>query len=115
MSGRTTRRADWRSTMTSEPALAVRQSTRRLIEQIGWARGSSLEDRVALQLWRWGFDPTEVAQQFRVLSYRLDFAWPELFVALEVDGPRHIYDPTTARRDAERDAKLRAAGWLVFR
>jgi Protein of unknown function (DUF559) len=44
--------------------------------------------------------------------YRLDLAWPELRIALEYDG----YEAHENREsdDAERDARLRARGWLVI-
>jgi hypothetical protein len=45
--------------------------------------------------------------------YRLDLAWPELRIALEYDG----YEAHENREsdDAERDARLKARGWLVIR
>ncbi|HEV2783886.1 MAG TPA: DUF559 domain-containing protein [Actinophytocola sp.] len=45
--------------------------------------------------------------------YRLDLAWPELRIALEYDG----YEAHEHResQDAERDARLRARGWMVIR
>ena len=52
--------------------------------------------------------------QFPVAPYRLDYAWPELKVNLEVDGMYHLL-PGAAERDAERDRYLRAQGWLVLR
>jgi Protein of unknown function (DUF559) len=45
--------------------------------------------------------------------YRLDLAWPDLRIALEYDG----YEAHEHREghDAERDARLRARGWIVIR
>lgn len=45
--------------------------------------------------------------------YRLDFAWPEIRVAVEYDG----YEAHEHRmlRDAARDEDLRRRGWLVIR
>jgi very-short-patch-repair endonuclease len=79
----------------------------------GWRPGTTLENRVArrLHLWRWR--PDVVAQQYRVGRYRLDFAWPGIKVALEADGWHHR-SPEGAAHDVQRDADLRAAGWLVF-
>ncbi|WP_026360325.1 endonuclease domain-containing protein [Amycolatopsis nigrescens] len=59
------------------------------------------------------------AQQYQVLDlsgtelYRLDFAWPEIRVALEYDG----YEAHEGRelRDESRDADLRKRGWIVIR
>lgn len=46
--------------------------------------------------------------------YRIDFAYPEVLVAVEVDGPHHRLDPVRAR-DRRRDAYLRSLGWEVLR
>ena len=46
--------------------------------------------------------------------YVVDFAWPNLKVALEADGGVHGLD-ARYRRDRLRDAWLREHGWLVFR
>jgi very-short-patch-repair endonuclease len=88
--------------------------TKAVIEEKGWIAGTSLENQVALLLHRFSFRPDQVAQQHRAEGYRLDFAWPRIKVALEVDGWHHR-SPEGAARDARRDATLRAAGWLVFR
>lgn len=46
--------------------------------------------------------------------YRLDFAYPAVMLAIEVDGPHHRL-PENARRDARRDRVLRRLGWTVRR
>jgi very-short-patch-repair endonuclease len=46
---------------------------------------------------------------------RLDFAWPELKVNVEVDSRLWHTSPSDRRRDAARDAGLEAAGWIVVR
>lgn len=46
--------------------------------------------------------------------YRIDFAYPDVLVAVEVDGPHHRLDPVQAR-DRRRDAYLRSLGWEVLR
>jgi hypothetical protein len=58
-------------------------------------------------------------QQYRVFDisgneiYRLDFAWPELRIAVEYDG----YEAHAGRRERDeiREADLRRRGWLVIR
>lgn len=45
--------------------------------------------------------------------YRLDFAWPDLKIALEYDGYEAHED--RAERDQARDEDLRRRGWLVVR
>lgn len=46
--------------------------------------------------------------------YRLDFAWPEVRLDVEIDGPRHRR-PDVAANDRRRDAYLRSVGWEVLR
>jgi very-short-patch-repair endonuclease len=89
-------------------------ATRSVVVDRGWQPGTDLEDRVSLQLSRWGVHVDDVAQQYRVDSYRLDFAWPAVKIAVEADGWWHR-SPEGAAKDAERDSTLRAAGWVVLR
>jgi hypothetical protein len=46
---------------------------------------------------------------------RLDRAWPEVKLAVELDGARHHTSPEDRRRDLARDAALAALGWVVLR
>jgi len=46
---------------------------------------------------------------------RLDFAWPDLKVNVEADSRLWHSSPSDRRRDAARDARLEAAGWIVVR
>ncbi|WP_369258326.1 DUF559 domain-containing protein [Geodermatophilus amargosae] len=46
---------------------------------------------------------------------RLDRAWPEVKLAVELDGARHHTSPEDRRRDLARDTALAAHGWVVLR
>jgi len=46
---------------------------------------------------------------------RLDRAWPEVKLAVELDGARHHTSPEDRQRDLARDAALAALGWVVLR
>ena len=46
---------------------------------------------------------------------RIDLAYPELLIAIEVDGRQHRDDPDVVLGDAARTAALEAAGWTVLR
>ena len=50
----------------------------------------------------------------QVDDIEVDFHWPDLNLIVEVDGPGHTR-PRTRLDDAERDARLRAAGHTVLR
>jgi very-short-patch-repair endonuclease len=87
----------------------------------GWLDGNAGENRVVQALAQAGICPAASVggtlachQQHRVGDHTVDFAWPALKIALEADGGCHL-QPTAARRDRLRDARLRAQGWLVFR
>lgn len=61
--------------------------------------------------------PTPVVQHWVEVAghrYRLDLAYPALRIAIEVDGIQHE-DRDIQLSDAERTARLRAAGWRVLR
>ena len=57
--------------------------------------------------------------QFRIVNfagdeiYRLDFAWPELRVAVEYDG--YAAHEGRQEQDEAREADLRRRGWIVIR
>lgn len=92
----------------------ITRITRGLVVGKGWTPGSSLEDRVCLILSGLGFKAESLAQQHPVGKYRLDFAAPDVLVAIEADGWYHR-SPDVARKDADRDEWLRSQGWLVLR
>lgn len=79
--------------------------------ELGLPLGTHPENLAALRLHQWGHRPSP---QHRVGRYRIDFAFPGVKVAIEVDGPHH-HRPDVAHRDALRDAELRAKGWVVLR
>jgi very-short-patch-repair endonuclease len=45
----------------------------------------------------------------------LDRAWPEVKLAVELDGAQHHTSPQDRRADLERDRELAALGWVVLR
>jgi very-short-patch-repair endonuclease len=73
---------------------------------------SALEDRFLDQVRKNGLP--EPLVNTRVHGIEVDFLWPESQLVVEVDGPGHAR-PRTRRDDAERDARLEAAGFRVVR
>ena len=55
----------------------------------------------------------EVATAGGLFIARVDFAWPELMLALEYDGQWHA-DRNQLARDRERIRRLNAVGWYVY-
>ncbi|MGH2700323.1 MAG: DUF559 domain-containing protein [Actinomycetota bacterium] len=45
---------------------------------------------------------------------RVDFAYPDLRIAIECDGKKHHFGVTEWERDVERRSRLAALGWLVI-
>ncbi|HEX4902043.1 MAG TPA: DUF559 domain-containing protein, partial [Acidimicrobiales bacterium] len=45
-------------------------------------------------------------------SYRIDLAFPDRMIAVEIDGSQHEEKPAKAA-DKRRDARLEALGWTV--
>ena len=59
------------------------------------------------------------ARQYEIrtdrLVARVDLAYPEARLAIEVDGYRHHSGRRAFDRDRERDNELKALGWQVIR
>ena len=53
---------------------------------------------------------SDAKQNYHVLRYYLDFAWPNKKIYVEVDGEQH-YTENGLRHDKERDGLLKSAGW----
>jgi very-short-patch-repair endonuclease len=84
---------------------------RSYLEEHNLPVGTTLENRATRFLHRAGvLDRT----QYRIGPYRVDYAWPEIGVVLEVDGFYHLV-PGAGDKDYARDRYLRQEGWLVFR
>jgi very-short-patch-repair endonuclease len=91
----------------------IQRHINRLLTEHDLPTGTALENRVTWRLHRWGYlDGCKL--QHRVGKYRLDYAWPNINVALEADGPMH-WNPNNAAHDVCRDSYLRGEGWVVFR
>ena len=83
-----------------------------------WALGAArpdgmLEPRFARL--RVAHDLPEPKFQYRVDRYRLDFAYPDLMIAIEVDGYAAHGSAEALQRDLQRQNHLVALGWTVLR
>lgn len=93
-------------------------------QQLGKARARAARERWEMLLLQHirAFGLPEPERQYRHLrgrKFTLDFAWPEVRLAVEVDGGgwtggRH-HTPLGYRKDRERDALSLLAGWRVLR
>lgn len=53
--------------------------------------------------------------QYEIVPYRVDFAVPEIALAIEIDGHEFHKDREQRTRDAKRDRYLQRKGWTVMR
>jgi len=76
-----------------------------------------LEEQMFTFLTRLGFvKNVHFSEQFATRSgYVIDFAFPDLKVAVETDGIIWHSAPRQRQRDGFRDMRLRKAGWKILR
>jgi len=83
---------------------------------LGTARPDGLlEPRMARLLRDHGFPPAAFQQPVPEARARLDFAYPEVRLGMEVDGYEFHGTPRAITADHERQRRLVAAGWTVIR
>jgi very-short-patch-repair endonuclease len=83
-------------------------------EREGWKITNAGEANVALALRKLGYKPSDIATQFNLGPYKLDFALVAERIDIEADGWVHTARDVR-RRDAARDRQLRQWGWTVVR
>ena len=104
--------------LAERPNVPVRRLLRQTIDLIADGCQSELEAHGVLNVFRHRSLPRSVGQYLIDLStgrVKLDRAWPEVKVAVELDGARHHTSPEDRRRDLARDSALAALGWVVLR
>lgn len=56
----------------------------------------------------------QIVREYSVFPYFIDFAFPQIMLAVEIDGSQHeIKD--RKKRDMEKDIHLNNNGWRVYR
>lgn len=78
-----------------------------------YSKGSSYAETY----WRSILDENRLVykEQYCVGLYRLDFAFPEILLDLEIDGDQHYLDERVLKSDERRTAYLTALGWTTIR
>jgi very-short-patch-repair endonuclease len=61
------------------------------------------------------FSDKSYIREFPFGKYSIDFAWPHLKKAIEIDGEQHQRFPEIAERDRMKDSLLINNSWEVFR
>jgi hypothetical protein len=100
---------------TSRPGTAVLRAHLRALGYLGAPSPSVLESRMARLFLRYGLPRPQaevVAGQHG--EYRIDFAYPQLRLAMEVDGYVWHASPERMAADLARRNRLQALGWVVL-
>ncbi|WP_346621692.1 DUF559 domain-containing protein [Blastococcus montanus] len=104
--------------LAERPNVAGRRGLRQTIDLIADGCRSELEAHGVLNVFRHHSLPSSTGQyqvQLPTRRIRLDRAWPEVRLAVELDGAHHHTSPADRRRDLARDRELAALGWVVLR
>lgn len=104
--------------LAERPNVAGHRSLRQAIDLMDDGCQSELEALGVLNVFRHASLPRGVGQHRVVLptgGIKLDRAWPEVKLAVELDGARHHTSPEDRQRDLARDTALAAMGWVVLR
>ncbi|MGY1743961.1 DUF559 domain-containing protein [Blastococcus sp. SYSU D00695] len=112
------RAADVRREADRRPALPGRRGLLGLVDLVDGGCGSELEVWGVLEVLRAPGMPAFVQQHEVVLPHavvRLDAAFVEVQVAVELDGAAFHGSPEARERDTRRDVALAALGWVVLR
>lgn len=104
--------------LAERPNVAGRRLLRQTIDLIADGCQSELEAHGVLGVFRHRSLPRSVGQfvvELPTGRVKLDRSWPEVKVAVELDGARYHTSPEDRRRDLARDTALAALGWVVLR
>jgi hypothetical protein len=104
--------------LAERPNVGGHRTLRQAVDLVHDGCESELEALGVLGVFRHRSLPPSIGQ-YRVAlpsgTVRLDRAWPQVKVAVELDGARHHTSPEDRRRDLARDTALAAQGWIVLR
>ena len=110
--------AQLREALSERPNVGGRRLLFQTLELIEDGCQSELEAHGVLNVFRHRSLPRSVGQ-YRVRlpggAVRLDRAWPEAKLAVELDGARHHTSPEDRQADLARDRALAAEGWVILR
>jgi very-short-patch-repair endonuclease len=104
--------------LDERPNVGGRRLLGQTIELIADGVRSELEAHGVLNVFRNRSLPRSVGQypvQLPSKVVRLDRAWPEVKLAVELDSAQHHTSPEDRRADLERDREMAALGWVVLR
>jgi len=80
-----------------------------------WNNEPSYPEKFFADVIRNEFADKNFKQEYPVGRYSIDFAWPHLMKAIEIDGDQHERFEKQRESDARKDKVLETAGWKVLR
>jgi hypothetical protein len=107
-----------RDALSERANIGGRRALLQTIDLIADGVQSELEAHGVLHVFRHRSLPRSVGQHPVDLPtgrVRLDRCWPEVKLAVELDGAAHHTSPEDRRKDLARDRELAALGWVVLR
>jgi very-short-patch-repair endonuclease len=113
------RLADIDTVMTRHKGARGIRRLRRILPLVDGGAESPQESRTRLVLIDGGLPRPDT--QIRVMNPygdfigRIDMGWKEWLVGVEYDGAQHWTDPAQRAKDIDRDAELKALGWIIIR
>lgn len=110
--------AQLQDALVERPNVPGRRGLGQTIDLVADGVRSEFEARGVLSVFRHKSLPRSVGQYRLPVSAGtvwLDRAWPEVKLAVELDGAAHHTSPEDRKKDLARDRELAALGWIVLR
>lgn len=89
------------------------------IGQSRWNNLPSYPEKWFMEVIKNEFNDQDYIHEYAFFKYSLDFAWPNKKFCVEIDGEQHYRQTKDGilqqKRDAEKDALLKANGWYEIR
>lgn len=80
-----------------------------------WNNEPSYPEKFFMKVIENEFEDKQYIREFPFIKYSIDFAWPHLKMAIEIDGEQHERFPEYAERDRLKDELLIENGWKILR
>ena len=104
-----------RSSISASMKIAHAENRAHNIGSSRWNNQPSYPEKFFAEVIENEFDDKNFKREFPVGRYSIDFAWPHLKKAIEIDGDQHERFEKQRESDARKDKALEDAGWKVLR
>jgi very-short-patch-repair endonuclease len=80
-----------------------------------WNNEPSYPEKFFMQVIKNEFKDKNYESEYPFGKFSIDFAWPHLKKAIEIDGEQHYRDKNQMRIDKEKNELLKQEGWQLLR